>query len=284
MLAGEDTMRSIHRLSPHVPARVLVLAFVLALGGCYGSGRARGAANAAWSGRTRASIEARWGQPTAVEAQGSATLLRWSHTRRYVDLPAFQAELTVKPGYVEGMAAVRPGAVWHSTTEVVALVDGRGIVTTVSGASMRWGGPPNDANLRWGGIMGLHAGMGRLDDTSTALPSGGFYIGGMLGPRHGLVGTFSLNSGKDDAGGAMGFAWGIAPVWWPLTRVSVRGGPALVLAFDPGFDDPVLTVGLNGSASYALVKAGTFVLDLRVDLTAAASVTFGNVGIGVNVN
>lgn len=276
-------MRITQRDPFHAPALMLVLAHLLALGGCYTGQRAARDVNAAWRGRTRAAIEARWGKPAAVTAQGSVTALRWSHTRMHVLLPSAEAELTIEPGRVEGAAALQPGAVWSSSTEVVALVDAGGIITSVHGPSLRWG-PPNDANLRWGTILGLHAGMGRLDDTSTALPSGGVYIGGMLARTLGLVGTFSLVSGTDDAGAAMGFAWGVAAAWWPVTRVSVRGGPALVLAFDPGFDNAGLGPGLTGGASVTLVKAGRFVLDLRVDLTAAPSVVFGNVGIGVNLN
>jgi hypothetical protein len=263
---------------------MLTFAPLLALGGgCYSGERAVRDVNAAWSGRTRAAIEARWGTPAAVEVHGSATALRWSHTRQHLALPEAEAELTIERDRVEGMVALQPGAVWHSSTEVVALVDASDTVTSVHGPSLRWG-PPNDANLRWGTILGLHVGMGRLDDTSTPLPSGGLYIGGMLGPRLGLVGAFTLVSGKGDAGGAMGFAWSVGATWWLSTRVSVRGGPALVLAFDPGFDNAGLGPGLTGSASVALVKAGTFVLDLRVDVTAAASVAFGNMGIGVNLN
>jgi hypothetical protein len=273
-------------------ARVLALGpllgplLTLVLGpaaGCYGGERAARDVNAAWRGRSRAALEAHWGAPAAVQVQDGATALRWSHTRRHVELPAAEAALTIEPGHMDGILAVQPGAVWHSSTEVVALLDAGGAVASVHGPSLRWG-PPGDANLRWGTILGLHVGMGRLDDTSTPLPSGGMYIGGMLGPRLGLVGAFSLASGTDDAGGAMGFSWSVAAVWWPSARVSVRGGPALVLAFDPGFDDAALSPGLTGSASLALVRAGAFVLDLRVDITAAAPAAFGSLGVGVNLN
>jgi hypothetical protein len=263
---------------------MLGLALVLApAGGCYHGERATRDVNAAWVGQTRSAIEARWGKPASVEVEGGRAVLRWSHSRVHFELPSAQAELIVEPGRVEGTAAVQPGAVWHSSTEVVVVVDAGGIITSVHGPSLRWG-PPNDANLRWGTILGQHVGMGRLDDTSTPLPSGGAYLGGMLSPTLGLAGTFSLVSGLDDAGGAMGFAWGMAAVWWPATRVSLRGGPALVLAFDPGFANVALGPGLTGSASLALIKAGTFVLDLRLDLTTAPSGAFGNLGIGVNMN
>jgi hypothetical protein len=272
------------RDSRRAPALMLGLAFGLVpASGCYHGERATRDVNAAWAGRTRSAIEARWGKPASVEVEGSRAVLRWSHRRVHFELPAAQAELIVEPGRVEGTAALHPGAVWHSSTEVVVLVDAGGTITSVRGPSLRWG-PPNDANLRWGTILGQHVGMGRLDDTSTPLPSGGAYVGGMLSPTLGLAGTFSLVSGLDDAGGAMGFSWGMAAVWWPATRVSLRGGPALVLAFDPGFANVALGPGLTGSASLALIKAGTFVLDLRLDLTTASSGAFGNLGIGVNMN
>jgi hypothetical protein len=126
--------------------------------------------------------------------------------------------------------------------------------------------------------------MGRLDDTSTPLPSGGLYIGGMLSPTLGLIGCFSMVTGMDDEGGAIGFAWGMAVESWLATRLSVRGGAAMILDLDPGFEDPTLGPGLIGGASYALVKAGSFVLDLRLDVTAGPSAVFGNLGIGVNMN
>jgi hypothetical protein len=183
---------------------------------------------------------------------------------------------------VDASAAFTPGAIWTTKTGVVASVDS-GVVTSVAGPSLRWG-PPNDANLRWGTVLGLHAGMGRLDDTPTMLPSGGAYLGGMLSPTTALVGCFSLVSGTGDDGAAMGFAGGFAAQWWPMTRLWLRGGPALVLAFDPGFDDPGFSFGVTVGASVAVIKVGTFVLDLRLDLVGTSAVSFGTAGVGVNLN
>jgi hypothetical protein len=126
--------------------------------------------------------------------------------------------------------------------------------------------------------------MGRLDDTSTPLPSGGVYIGGMLTRTFGLVGFTSMVSGSDHAGGAIAFAWGMGAQWWPTTRVSLRLGPALVLDWDPGFTNTTLDAGLNAAVSFAFIKIGRLALDLRFDVTASRSSTFGSLGVGVNLN
>jgi hypothetical protein len=251
--------------------------------GCYGGPDAIPDINAAWRGRSRAAIEARWGKPQAEVAAGAGAALTWSFTRTGVSLPSGSASLKLEPGAFDFEAEWSPGKVWTSTTSVVAVVDAAGVIQDVQGPSLRRG-PPRGLNLRWGTIFGVHAGMGRLDDTGTALPSGGMYLGGMLGPRLGLAGAFSMVFGKDDAGGAVGFAWGINAHYWPAARLAVRAGPALVLDLDPGFEDAAVGPGLNGGASYALVRAGSFVLDLRLDLTAAPEAAFGALGLGVNVN
>jgi hypothetical protein len=255
-----------------------LLACVLAA--CYGEPDATRDVNAAYRGRSRAAIEARFGTPTRVEGEGGTVFLRWIHEHRGVGLPSGHASLEVGPGSFDFEAAIEPGAVWTSTTELVARVDGD-VVTEVQGPSLRWAGPPSSLNARWGLILGVHAGMGRLDDTSTWLPGGGGYIGGMLGPRLGLVGTFELASGSDDDGGAMLLAPGLAAQWWPLARVSLRAGPAMVIAWDPGFENGGLGVGLNAAAAYALVRSGSFVLDLRIDLIGSTNGGSGVVGIGV---
>lgn len=251
--------------------------------GCYAGARARRDVDAAWRGRSRAELEARWGKPRTMGSRPDGSVMRWFHSRQHVRLPSAHAELYIAPGVVRGSAALLPGAIWNTFTEAAAVVNGGGRITQVTGRTLEWG-PPNDANMRWGTILGLDVGMGRLDSTSTPLPSGGLYIGGMLGPRFGLAGTFQLAAGHADAGGAMGLAGGMAAVWWPATRVSLRAGPALVLAFDPGFGGPSLGPGITAGAGYAVVKVGRFVLDLRADITAAPFATFGNVGIGVNLN
>ncbi len=267
-----------------LPCGALAASLSIAAIGCYSGAPATRDVNAAWRGRSRHAIEARWGRAASVSADtGGGTLLRWSHTHHHIELPSGHASLHVEPGLVEGEAEVRPGAIWNSQTTVVAHVDGAGVIAAVEGPSLRWG-PPDDANLRWGTILGMHVGMGRLDDTLTPLPSGGLYLGGMLSPTLGLVGCFSLVSGSDNAGGAMAFAWGMAAQWWPATRLWLRAGPAMVLDFDPGFEDATLSPGLTTGASYAVIKVGTFVLDLRLDLIASPSAVFGSAGIGVNMN
>ncbi len=272
------------RFRRRLGALVVSLSIAAVAVACYSGAPAARDVNAAWQGRSRHAIEARWGTPAQVAATaGGGTQLRWIHTRHHIELPGGHASLHVEPGLIEGEAELRPGSIWKTHTNVVAQVDANGMITRVNGPSLRWG-PPNDANLRWGTILGMHVGMGRLDDTSTPLPSGGLYLGGMLSPTFGLVGCFSLVSGSDSAGGAMAFAWGMAAQWWPATRLWLRAGPAMVLDFDPGFADATLSPGLTTGASYAVVRVGTFVLDLRLDLTASPSAVFGSAGIGVNMN
>ena len=266
-------------------ALILVSALALA-GGCYTGAQSSRDINLAWQGHSRSSLEARWGKPAQVKAQpqGDAMVLIWTSRHLHLELPGANASLVADEDGVDVRAELRPGRAWHTTrVAMTAHVDSRGLVEQVDGPSVRWGAP-NEANLHWGLLFGAHAGMGRLDDTSTALPGGGIYIGGMLGPTLGLIGIYELASGKDDAGGAMGMAWGLAVKWWPVGRWSVHGGPAMVLAFDPGFEDLGLEPGVTGGASYAVVKSGTFALDVRLDVTSGTSTSFGTVGIGVNVN
>ncbi len=264
------------------------VAFALLLvAGCYSGAKVTPDVNAAWRGRSRASIEAAWGTPKTVAAAGAGAALIWSYDTRHVELPSGGASLSVDVSRgaagIDFAAELTPGKVWTRTTEVAVVVDAAGVIQDIRGPSVRWGAPA-DANLRSGVIFGMHAGMGRLDDTGTALPSGGLYLGGMLGPRLGLAGQYAMVFGKDDAGGAVGFAWGIAAHYWPAARIALHVGPALVLDLDPGFEDPALGPGLTGGASFAIVRSGSFVLDLRLDATAAPSATFGSVGVGVNVN
>jgi hypothetical protein len=254
-----------------------------ALAGCYSGAAATRDVDRAWVGRQRAEIIARWGPPAANGVVNGLAVMQWSHTNTQITLPSAAAALHVEPGHVEAAAAFQPGEVWHTTTEAAAIADPAGTIVGVEGASVRWG-PPNDANLHWSGILGAHVGLGRLDTTPTPLPSGGVYIGGMLGPTLGLVGAFSLVAGTSTAGGAMGMSGGVCAQWWPVNRLWLRGGPAMMLTFDPGFQHAALRPGIASGASYAIVKVGTFVLDLRFDLTAGASVVFGSIGVGVGMN
>jgi hypothetical protein len=252
---------------------------LLALAGCYAGARATRDVNAAWRGHGRAEIIARWGEPT----EASAERLVWTRDHRHVALPEGEASLRIAPGELDAHAALRPGEVTRWQTHVVATLDGADRIVEVTGATLRRG-PPRGTNLRWGVLLGAHAGMGRLDDTATPLPSGGVYLGGMLARTLGLVGVFELVSGKDDAGGAIGLAAGIATQWWATRRLSVRGGPAAVLGWDPGFEDGGFAPGLLGGVSYAIITAGSFVLDVRLDLIAAPDLAMGSAGVGVNVN
>ena len=262
------------------------LALALAAG-CYGRAEATRDTNEAWRGRPRPAMEADWGAPDAVTSVGETEVLRYVKMRTVATGPTYEASPDRYHMNVFGEAAAffknmaRPRRTVVDAEALVAVADGR--IEEVGGASLRWG-PPEGENLRWGTVLGMHAGLGALDDTPTPLPSGGAYLGGMLSPTFALTGTFSLASGKGDAGGAIGVACGMAAQWWPLPRLWLRSGPALTLDFDPGFVDSSLGLGVTGGASYAVVKAGTFVLDLRIDVTVGPSATFGTAGVGVNLN
>jgi len=259
---------------------VLVL---ISTAGCYSGNKVSRGINQAWVGHGRAELQARWGAPAAESVEGDATVLRWSHQRKHVELPSADASLNIGPDGFDASASITPGRTWTTSTEVRAVVSPAGAVLRIDGPSLRWG-PPRGANLRWGTVFGVHAGMGTLDDTATPLPSGGLYIGGMLGPRLALIGNYLMVAGKDDAGGAIDFAWGMAAQWWPLARLAVHAGPALVLDLDPGFEDAALGPGASGGVAVAVIRAGAFVLDLRLDLAAGLHGGFGTVGVGVNAN
>jgi hypothetical protein len=276
---------------------------LLSLAGCYTNGPATRDVSAAWRGRTNAEIEARWGAPATRTGDGSSRVLVWAYRTTHVELPGVSASITERPvtagatvtgpggsgavvvqgTAIDVAAAFRPGMIWQTTTEAAALIDGARRITQVEGAALHWG-PPNDANLHWGTIFGGHVGFGRLDTTPTPLPSGGAYLGGMLGPTLGLVGTFSLVAGSSSAGSAMGMSGGAAAQWWPINRVWLRAGPAMLLTFDPGFTHAGLHPGVTTGASYAFVKVGVLAIDLRLDMTAGPSTAFGTLGVGVNVN
>lgn len=213
--------------------------------------------------------------------------MQWSFTRVKLDLPDVFVSVVRTPNQIDFTGALQPGRVWHEKTDAAALLDPRGTIVNVDGASLHWG-PPNDVNLHWGVIFGMHAGMGRLSTTSTPLPSGNAFIGGMLGPTFGLVGTATLVAGTSDAGGAMVLGGGVAAQWWPITRLWVRAGPAMVLRFDPGFMNAALRPAAETSASYAFVKVGRFVVDVSLDVGAtfvgSDNVTFGLAGVGVAVD
>ena len=249
----------------------------MVLAGCYTNAPANRDVRAAWRGRPSTEIVDRWG-PTATRG---GDVLVWSYDTVHVDLPSIAAVVHQTPTTLDARVAIQAGEIWKTTTEAAALVDPVGTITRVDGAALHWG-PPNDANLHWGTIFGAAAGMGRLDSTSTPLPSGSAYVGGMLSPVLGLVGTFALAAGSSPDGGAMGLAWGLAPQWWPINRLSVRAGPAMVLTFDPGFTNATLQPGATAGASYAFVKVGVLAVDLRLEVVAGTHSSFGMLGVGVN--
>jgi hypothetical protein len=266
--------------------------------GCYTSAPANRDVQASWRGRGKAEIIDRWGEPRAREPNPNGELAVWSYTTRHIELP--DASLETRPvtttahidgGVVQGdvsihasqlSASFRPGVIWNIRNDAAASIDGSGTIDEVQGPALHWG-PPNDVNIHWGTILGAHVGLGRLDTTGTPLPSGGAFIGGMVSPTLGLVGTFALATGTSDRGAAMGLAGGFAAQWWPITRMWLRAGPALVLALDPGFNNARLRPGGTAGVSYAFVKVGRLAVDLRIDVVAAPSTAFGTFGVGVNL-
>jgi len=261
----------------------LRLAAVVACAGCYTGAPANRDVQLSWRGHSRDEIVERWGAPAGGGQAGAYNVLQWAFTKTHFELPDAFVKVSSEPGFISGTAGIQPGAIIHTTTEAAAVVDTRGVIAGVDGWALHWG-PPNEENLHWGVIFGANVGLGRLDTTPTPLPSGGAYAGGMLSPTLGLVGTYSLVTGTSDTGAAMGMAGGLALQYWPATRLWVRAGPALVLAFDPGFNNAALKPGANGGASYAFVKVGRFVVDARFDITLVPDGGFGTLGVGVGVD
>jgi hypothetical protein len=269
-------------------------AALLLLAACYHAAPANRDVAMAWRGRTAAELTDRWGK--ARLQQGDA--LVWSYSTEQIELPSARVDVhpvaavahADGPG-VSGTAvaaaaipvvAVAPGEILRTRHDAAAFVQ-NGTVADVQGEALHWG-PPNDANLHWGTIFGAHAGMGRLGNTGTPLPSGELYIGGMLTPQLGLVGTYTFVAGSGDAGGAIGMAGGVAVQYWPVNRLWVRAGPAMLLAWDPGFDNGRLEPGVTAAASYAFVKVGTLAIDLCLDVAGGPETAFGTLGVGVNLN
>jgi len=276
-----------------------IATIALCLAGCYTGAPANRDVSTSWLGRTRLELEDRWGQPAARDPQ----LLTYTFSRTHVELPSAELHVEARPAVLEagavgpnGSAVVHarvnlidvaagfhPGALVKVTTAAVASIDPADRIAAMDGAALHWG-PPNDVNLHWGTIFGAHVGMGRLDTTGTPLPSGGAYVGGMLTPTLGLAGVYELAAGTGDTGSAMGMAAGVAAVYWPANRFSLHAGPALLLAFDPGFDNARLRPGAVAGASYAVIKVGVLAIDLRLDVAAGPSTAFGTAGVGINVN
>ncbi len=262
---------------------VLLAGLIVTTTACYGGKRATVDVNEAWRGRTQGELVRHWGKPGTVRPMRDGSHLVWTRTGRRITLPYATGRVDVGPGRIDIAGEFSPGSIRTTTHELIAAVDARGIVGDIRGRSLRKG-PPSGLNMRWGFLLGGHVGMGRLDDTKSALPSGGLYIGGMLSRTVGLVGTYSMAAGKDDAGSAMAFGWGLGVQVWTSARTWLRAGPAMVLAFNPGFEDAGLEPGIAVGGSYAIVRSRSFVLDLRVDLVGGTETSFGTLGLGVNIN
>ena len=257
--------------------------------GCYSGARAARDVNPAWRGHARSTLEARLGSPRVVAGEGGTTRLSWIRRGHDVTLPS--GRLALRDGIgptgasVDVDAALRPGSVRAYEYEIAAAtVDAAGTVLAFDSVRLA-AGIPRGLNLRTGVLFGLHGGMSRLDAAAGPMPGLGVYIGGMLGPRLGLVGAYSFVNGRargDDY--VQGHAWGVAAQYWATPRVSVRAGPALVLDVDPEPGSLELAPGLMSALSVALVRAGSFVLDVRADATLSTASATGMVGLGVHVN
>ena len=277
----------------------VVLGFGLALGGCYTGAAANRDVAAAWRGRTRAEMTDRWGAPAQQQAAGPNAVAVWGYQTTQVELPDFHADVhpvaavahVDGPG-VTGAAVVQgtgldvawhPGEILRIHHEAAALVAPDGVVADVQGETLHWG-PPNDANIHWGTIFGAHVGMGTADKAGSPLPSGQLYIGGMVTPTLGLVGSYSFVAASGDAGAAIDQAASFGVQYWPVTRVALRAGPAMLLASDPGMTNFRLRPGASVGASYAAIKIGRLALDLYADASGGPGVLFGSLGVGINLN
>lgn len=259
---------------------------LLPIAACYSGARAAPDVNAAWRGHMRGELEAKLGAPASTQPQpDGTTALAW--VRQGVDirsLPSGSLDLRVTPSSISFNGNAQPGVIErYNYRAAAAVVDPSGRVLQFDSDLLAAGIPPG-LNLRTGLVMGLHAGFGALGNATTPFPSGGLYIGGMIGPRLGLIGVYQFVNGKDSSGFAMGHAWGFAVQHWPAARVAIHAGPALVLDLEPGLKNPGLSPGLVGGASVAFVRVGSLVLDVRLDATLATGAAFGTLGVGVNVN
>jgi hypothetical protein len=189
----------------------------------------------------------------------------------------------ITPASFDFHAEAQPGVVEKYQFDVAnALVDPNGMLLRFDSESLA-AGIPKGENIRTGIIYGLSAAAGALARAPSTMPSLCLYLGGMIGPRTALLGSYSFENGRGDDGGAMGHAWAFAVQYWPEARINVRGGGAMVLD-DSNGSGARLSPGVVGAVSYAFVRAGSFVLDARFDGTVSTKTAFGMFGIGVNVN
>jgi hypothetical protein len=263
-----------------------LFALMLLATGCYTARSAAPDINAAWLGRARLELEARIGPPTQQAQQPDGNLaLRWvGHGVNIKSLPSGHLALKISPTSFSIDAEAKAGEVEkYEYTRALALVAPSGILLDIDAAFAA--GFPSGTNARTGLVMGLSAGMGTIIDASTPLPSVGVYIGGMVHPRLALIGTYNFVNAKDSQNGfAMGHAWGFGVQYWVASRWTLRGAPAAMLDLEPGLENPTFAPGATAGVGYALVRSGSFVLDVRADAFMSPSALFGMAGIGVNVN
>jgi len=265
---------------------LLTLACLVTTTACYTGTRAARDVNLAWRGHARVELEARLGTPRVTTAQpDGTTLARWTHRGHNVtSLPGGGFKLDVTPTSFDVRAEVHAGTAQAVEYDIAtAVIDPNGTVLAFDSGWLA-AGIPRSLNARTGVIFGLHGGAGRLDDASSPMPSLGLYIGGMLTARVALLGAYAFVNGRNGDDFVQGHSWGLAVQYWPTTRLNVRAGPAMVIDTDPMPGNTALAPGGIGAVSFAVVRAGSFVLDLRFDTTVSTSSAFGTLGIGVNVN
>ena len=261
---------------------LLTLACIVTGTACYTGPRAARDVNLAWRGHARIELDARLGVPRVMEPQANGTtLLRWTHRGHdHFELPGGTFALNLTPTQLDAHAEFRPGSIQAVEYDVAAaLIDPNGTVLSFDSGWLA-AGIPRGMNARTGIIFGLHGGFGRLDDASTPMPSVGAYIGGMLTADIALLGAYAFVNGKTGDEFVQGHSWGLAVQYWPTERFNVRAGPAMVLNTDP----VGLAPGGIAAASFAVIRAGSFVLDVRFDATVSTASAFGTLGVGVNVN
>ncbi len=264
---------------------VFTLASIVAGVGCYSGPRAARDINPAWRGHARVELEARMGAPATIVTQpDGANALRWTRRGHHVRLASGHLNLDVSPTSFAVDAALRPGSIDAYDYDIAsALVDGNGRVLQFDSGWLA-AGIPDGLNARTGVVFGLSIGMGRLEDASTPLPSLSTYIGGMIGPRLALVGAYSFVNGSANGEYVHGHSWAFAAQYWARERLSLRAGPAMVIDVDPMPGSARIAPGGVGAVSFAVLRAGSFVLDVRADATLSTSSAFGMLGVGVNVN
>ena len=261
-------------------------ALIVLATGCYTANSAATDINEAWRGRARIDLEARIGPATQQAQQPDGNLaLRWvGHGVNIKSLPSGHLDLKITPTSFSLDAAAKPGEVEkYEYTRALAIVAPSGTLLDIDAAFAA--GFPAGSNARTGIVMGLTAGMGSVIEAGTPMPSVGVYIGGMVHPRLALIGTYNFVNAKDSQRGfAMGHAWGFGVQYWVLPRLTIRGAPAAVIDLEPGLENPTFSAGAATGIGFAIVRSGSFVLDVRMDAFVSTSTLFGMAGIGVNVN